>query len=281
MILGTRQARPSALITNRHVYSGRLMFIKRFVRSLVIVAAGACIANAKAGWTIRESQTDPSIVPGVVHQHLVAGDSETGPDATIDLAKFSSKSCRLRLIDNPEGADLATVMNHGNYIAGVNGGYFDENFAPLGLRISDGKKLSPLLRARLMTGLIVSTGSTIRILRVAEFAKNSRPATALQCGPLLVDRGHSVAGLDSQRTARRTFAAVTGSNEIALGYCSSVSLADLSKILASWSGDLKIQRALNLDGGSSSSFWFKRKDGSVFSKSEQKSVRDFLAITPE
>jgi hypothetical protein len=256
------------------------MFCQRFAYSLALILfVGATTAEAE--WTIRQSQTEPSIVPGAVHQHLVAGDSETGAEVTVDLGRFSPRSCRLRLVDNPEGADLATVMNRGNYIAGVNGGYFDENFDPLGLRISDGKALSPLRRARLMTGLIISTGSMTRILRASEFAKNSRPATALQCGPLLVDRGHTVAGLDSQRTARRTFAAVTGANEIVLGYCSSVSLADLSRILASWSGDLKIQRALNLDGGSSSSFWFKRKDGSVVSKSEQKSVRDFLAITSQ
>jgi uncharacterized protein YigE (DUF2233 family) len=132
-----------------------------------------------------------------------------------------------------------------------------------------------------MTGLIISTGPATRILRVPEFAKNSRPANALQCGPLLVDRGRAVTGLDSSRTARRTFAAVIGPNEIALSYCSHVSLADLAKIMAGWSGDLKVQRALNLDGGSSSAFWFKRKDGTAFSKSEQKSVRDFLAIVPK
>lgn len=254
------------------------MFIKRFVWSLVLFVF---IASADAAWTTRDSQTEPSSIAGAVYQHLLIGDPATGEEATVDLARFSPKSCRLQLIDNPQGADLATVMNRGNHVAGVNGGYFDENFAPLGLRISDGKTLSPLIRARLMTGLIVSTESTTRILRTAEFAKNSRPATALQCGPLLVDRGRAVAGLDSKRTARRTFAAVTGPNEILLGYCSSVSLADLAKILAGWSGDLKIQRALNFDGGSSSAFWFKRKDGPVFSRSEQKSVRDFLAIVPE
>jgi hypothetical protein len=45
--------------------------------------------------------------------------------------------------------------------------------------------------------------------------------------------------------------------------------------------DNKVQRALNLDGGSSSALWFKRKDGTVFSIREQKSVRDFVAVVPK
>jgi hypothetical protein len=66
-----------------------------------------------------------------------------------------------------------------------------------------------------------------------------------------------------------------------LGFCSDVTLADLSNILTTaLPADLKIQRALNLDGGSSSAFWFKRANGSAFSIGEEKVVRDFVAIVP-
>jgi hypothetical protein len=41
--------------------------------------------------------------------------------------------------------------------------------------------------------------------------------------------------------------------------------------------DLKVQRALNLDGGSSSGFWFAGADG-VFTIREQKRVRDYLGV---
>jgi hypothetical protein len=59
-------------------------------------------------------------------------------------------------------------------------------------------------------------------------------------------------------------------------------LAECGRILstAALAGDFKIWRALNFDGGSSSGFWFKRKDGTAFSISEQKTVRDFVAIVP-
>jgi len=56
-------------------------------------------------------------------------------------------------------------------------------------------------------------------------------------------------------------------------------LADLSNILAIVViPDFKIQRVLNLDGGSSSAFWFKRANGSAFSIAEQKPVRDFVTV---
>jgi hypothetical protein len=68
-----------------------------------------------------------------------------------------------------------------------------------------------------------------------------------------------------------------------VGICSGVSLAEFSKVLAttSFAEDLRIERALNLDGGSSTGFWFARENGTVFSIHEQKSVRDFVGIVPK
>ena len=103
---------------------------------------------------------------------------------------------------------------------------------------------------------------------------------AIQCGPFLIDRGQPTSGLNDSHRARRTFAATTSSNRALVGVCSGVSLAELAKILATTSlaEDLKIERALNLDGGSSTGFWFVRENDSAFSIPEQKSVRDFLGI---
>ena len=240
-----------------------------------------CVWTADGQWVVRDTRTEPSAVPGVVHQHTVLEDSSGGGKATLELAKFSPKSARLRLVDNPDGRDIAAVLGSANNVAGVNGGYFDESFAPLGLRIADGKKLSPLVRGRLLTGVVVSSDSKIQILRLSEFGKASHAAFAIQCGPFLIDRGAAVAGLDSKHTARRTFIAVSSSGEVIVGYCSDASLAELPAILLGYGGEAKIQRALNFDGGSSSAFWFKRKDGSVFSIGEQKSVRDFVAVAPQ
>ena len=84
------------------------------------------------------------------------------------------------------------------------------------------------------------------------------------------------------RLARRTFVAL-GGDRVALGFCSELSLGELAQILSSsrLAENWKIARALNLDGGSSSAFWFKRSNGSVFSIVEYKNVRDFVGVAPK
>ena len=210
-------------------------------------------------------------------------ENAAGERAELELAVFPVKSnLAFRLSDNPDGsADLAQAMSAGGFLAGVNGGYFDPNFAPLGLRMMNGKVVRPTLRARLLTGILLSAPGTTQILRLGEYSARRKASAALQCGPLLVDGGQPVKGLDQTRSARRTFAAVAG-DRAALGLCSEVSLAAAAEILSMMrlSEDSRVNRALNLDGGSSSAFWFKRADGSAFSISEMKNVRDFVGIAP-
>jgi hypothetical protein len=236
---------------------------------------------ARAEWTITSTRTEPAAVTGLEHRHIVLEESETGDRAMADLAIFSAKSCALRVLDNPGGEkNLAEAMEQAKCLAGVNGGYFDPNFAPIGLRVVDGRTLAPLLRARLLTGILTASPRGIQIVRLPEFSRKQKFDAAIECGPMIVDLGTKVRGLDDTRSARRTFVAVDRSDRAALGFCSEATLAGLARILASqFAADFKIQRALNLDGGSSSGFWFKRKDGSDFSISEQKSVRDFVGVT--
>jgi hypothetical protein len=241
-------------------------------------------STARAQWTQISSQSEPSPTRGIEHRYLVAEDSGTGDRASLELAVFSTKSCRLRVIDQPSEprVDLEEAVSRGNFLAGVNGGYFDPDYKPIGLLISDGRMIAPLQKARLLSGVLSASAKKVQISRVAEFSMAQKPDTAVECGPMVVDLGKPVRGLESTRAARRTFAAVGAGDKAALGFCSDVTLADLSNILASISlPDFKIQRALNLDGGSSSAFWFKRANGSAFSIDEQKPVRDFVVIVPK
>jgi len=239
----------------------------------------ALAATASAEWIEKNSRDENSFDGRVVHRHIDLAESETDNRAIVDLALFSTKSCRLRVIDNADGVNLSDAMRRTNCIAGINGGYFDPNFAPLGLRIIDGKVTSRLTRGRLMSGVLASDNA-IHIFRVAEFSLSRKPSAAIECGPFLVDLAKPVRGLEATRAARRTFAATGSGDRAALGFCSDATLADLARILAVPLGDLKIQRALNLDGGSSSGFWFRRNGGNAFAIPEEKTVRDFVGIMP-
>jgi exopolysaccharide biosynthesis protein len=210
-------------------------------------------------------------------------ETRTSDEATIDLAFFSTKSAALRVIDNPAGTeDLAAVMRRIHGWAGVNGGYFDPQNAPVGLLISDGKLIAPFRKARLLSGVLVMNKGRVEIVRANEYSPRKTATAALQCGPFLVDGGVPVAALNNTKPARRTFVLAGGAERIALGFCSPVTLAQLGEILATprLTADFRVQRALNLDGGSSSAFWFVGEPG-VFSISEQKTVRDFVAVVPK
>ena len=242
----------------------------------------AVAVTAHAGWSIRSSDLEPGR-EGIAHRHVVLENASANESAVVDLAIFSAKSCTLRVIDNPTGETLSDTMPRKKYAAGVNGGYFSSDFAPIGLLISDGKIVAPLQRARLITGVLSASARGVQILRVREFSRREKISAAVQCGPFLVDHYELVRGLDDSTAARRTFAATVTNDRALLGICSEISLAELAAILTTTrlADDLKIQRALNLDGGSSSSFWFARENGSAFSIREQKPVRDFVAVVPK
>ena len=242
----------------------------------------AVAATAHAEWTIRSGDLEPGRA-AIAHRHAVLENASENESAVIDVAIFSAKSCTLHVIDNPRGETLSDVLSRAKCAAGVNGGYFSADFAPVGLLIADGRMIAPLQRARLITGVLSASSRGVQILRVREFSRREKTGAAVQCGPFLVDHYELVRGLDDSAAARRTFAATGTHDRALLGVCSEISLAKLAKILTTTrlADDLKIQRALNLDGGSSSAFWFARETGGAFSIREQKLVRDFVAIVPK
>jgi exopolysaccharide biosynthesis protein len=238
---------------------------------------------ASADWSVSSSEAEKGSAAGVEHRHVVLAETESGEEATLDLALFSTKSATVRVADNPAGhEDLASVMRRVRGLAGVNGGYFDPQNAPVGLLISDGKLIAPFRKARLLSGVLAATKGSVELLRAAEYSSRKTATAALQCGPFLVDAGAAVSGLNNTKSARRTFVLTTGRDRGALGFCSPVTLAQMGEILATarLTPDLKVQRALNLDGGSSSAFWFAGERG-LFSIPEQKTVRDFVVIVPK
>ena len=214
---------------------------------------------------------------------MVVEDAAAGQRVAVDVAFFSAKSTALRVIDNPNGQSLGAVMKREKCVCGVNGGYFDTEFKPIGLRISEGRTFAPLRRARLITGILLQSSRGIDVIRVGEISHTKKIAAAIQAGPFLVEESKRIHGLNDSQLARRTFAGIASSDRALLGVCSAVSLAELANILATApvAADYKIRRAMNLDGGSSSAFWFAREDGSAFSIPGQKPVRDFVGVLPK
>lgn len=222
--------------------------------------------------------TDVAPEHAVEHRHVIMS-NESSAEATIELAVFSTKAATLRVFDEATEprAELATVMAREQAVAGVNGGYFDPDYAPVGLLVIDGKTISPFRKARLLSGIMVAGKGGVQLLRAAEFSPKRSVTTAVQCGPFLVDRAQPVPGLNDTRGARRTFVATSGGERAAIGFCSGATLAELAQMLSANGvlGEAKILRAMNLDGGSSSGFWF---NGGSVSIAERKTVRNFVGL---
>lgn len=258
---------------------GRITRRKSYARYLCTILLFAIAASAQAEWKIVSTESE-SAPAGVEHQHAIVEDAAGGQRATVDVAIFSAKSCALRVIDNPEGESLAAMMKREKCLCGVNGGYFDPEFKPIGLRVAGGQTFSPLRRARLITGVLLQSQRGIDVIRVGEFSQTRKIVAGIQSGPFLVERSERIRGLNQSQRARRTFAAIASNDRALLGLCSNVSLAELANILATApvAGDYKIRRAMNLDGGSSSAFWIARENGDAFSIPGQKPVRDFVGV---
>jgi len=260
--------------------SGLLGISEKFARVALVLLA--ITTTARAEWKIVSAESEPGRA-GIEHRHVVVEDAAAGQRVAIDAAVFSTKSTALRVIDNPDGQSLGAVMKREKYVCGVNGGYFDTEFKPIGLRVAEGTTFSALRRARLITGILLQSDRGIDVVRVSEFSLTKKIITAVQSGPFLVEGNKRIRGLNDSQLARRTFAGIGTNDRAFLGFCSDVSLAELANILATAPivADSKTRRAMNLDGGSSSTFWFAREDGSAFSISGRKPVRDFVGVAPK
>lgn len=251
-------------------------------RAAFLAALLALLGNLQAGWQIISTQHlgNPDSGIQVLETQLERKNSKGS--ARLVAIVFENRSHTLRVIDSPKPGQstLASVMESRQAIGGVNGGYFEADFTPVGLVISEGKTLQRLKKAKLLSGIVaVSPKGAFSILRSNRFdPKPGAYREAIQCGPMLVENSIPVPGLNAEKIARRTVVATGSGKQGALIYLSSVSLADAAEILAlpKILGNWTPTSALNLDGGSSSGLWAK----DVVSLPEIKRVRNFLEVVP-
>ncbi len=236
----------------------------------------------RAAWILESSTSLSTRSPAVRHELKTVAD---GRAVKLHLVKFDRRQLTLRVIDlRPEMSVAAAVQSQGG-LAGVNGGYFKPDGSPLGLVISGGMKIHALEHSKILSGVLVVTAHGASLLRTAEFRQSSRMANrkeALQAGPFLVDHGIAVAGLNATRAAERTVLLADKQGVAALLISQPVTLAEMARILVTPGifPELTIDRALNLDGGSSTALWVDAQP-EAFSHPEWKPVRNAVALVPK
>ncbi len=173
---------------------------------------------------------------------------------------FDSRTHRLRVADQPGGPgsrwpDAAAAAKALGGIAAVNAGFFTPEGAPLGLAISAGNAAGHWNRASSLGSGVWHPGAIVR--REALGPQGARRhSELLQAGPMLVENGRSVSGLESTKASARTVILWDGGTRWWIGVSSPASLAETARVLdsenpAGW----RARHALNLDGGRSSDLW--------------------------
>ena len=263
---------------------------------LVLLLVIAVPAMVRAGdWELLASGTPEDLGEGIAFVEKTvraAGDNGLLSKRRLQLVFFESRFFTLKVIDQGTAeqavhGDISAAMKSSFCLAGCDGGFFHPDFRPLGLMIADGERINSFETSKLLSGLVIADGSGLRLQRRSEFRDHRGITSLLQAGPFLVDRGVVVKGLSSEPARRRTFLVwngKTGSDgRWAMGTSSALSLAELGAVLADRDviTEFPPQRALNLDGGSSTGLYFDRGAGRKdYAVSPYKRVRNFLGIVP-
>jgi len=257
-------------------------FLKIHGRAAFFAALLAFVGNTRANWEILSTEIlgNPAEGVSVIETNLQRNASEGS--ARLVAIVFDNRSHTLCVVDSPKPGKsrLSTTLESRQAIGGVNGGYFEPDFKPVGLVVSEGKIRQKFKKAKILTGIVAtSPKGSVSIFRSNRFdPKPAAYSEAIQCGPMLIEDSAPVEGLNTQKIARRTAVATGPNHRCALIYLTSVTLADaaeilsLPKILGAWAPST----ALNLDGGSSSTLWAR----DIISLPEIKRVRNFLEVVP-
>jgi uncharacterized protein YigE (DUF2233 family) len=246
-----------------------------------------CFIFAAICFSRAESSLQQWTELGTLEGGVVAWEGEGwSDDRTIRLAgvSFPSSKSIFHVVDNPpeNRQSLSSALAAGGAVAGSNGGYFHKDFTPLGLAISRGEIIHRFERARLLSGVLAVRRGRMELVRSGKFKSGGDVQEALQAGPWLVEKGLPVAGLDDTRSARRTIVANDGKGQWALIATSSITLADVARLLCAKGiiGPLKIANALNLDGGSSTALQAGLSPEILINIAALGSVRNYLTIAP-
>ena len=186
---------------------------------------------------------------------------------TFEGVSYDSRSHRLRVIDQADGPGTRYVTTQDlaqktNALLAINAGFFTPEGAPLGLVISEGKTSGGWNSASsLGSGIFRETsGGTASIVRRTSRSDVSGARELLQAGPLLIENGKIVFGLETQKIAVRSIILSDGQSRWWIGITSPCSLSALAQAVSQTSpAPWKVKMALNLDGGRSTDLFVSEK----------------------
>jgi len=211
-----------------------------------------------------------------------------GDRVSLQLIFFTSPTYEIKVVDQGNGAmpaypGLGAAFSRNGCVAGTNGGFFHPDYRPAGLMITDSGRVNKFEGGSLLSGVLYCDAKGIYLTRRAAFKDDKKITALIQSGPYLIDGGASTRGLSTSPSRRRTFVCTDWRGNWAIGITSSISLATLGDLLADPDviKEWKVNRALNLDGGSSTGLYYDRGPSQTdVVVPNWKRVRNLIGIAP-
>ncbi len=194
------------------------------------------------------------LAPGIEYQDLDA--SFLTPWSHIHAFRINLKNNQLSLTRASDLADLsASAADYAKFskaLLAINGGFFDHNFKPLGLRISNKKQYIPLKKIS-WWGIFYIQHQKPYLTTTSRFESNNQIDFAIQSGPRLLIDNH-IPRLKPGR-AERSALGITSDNHIIMIVTENFPLSTTELASLMKAAPLNCRHALNLDGGSSSQLY--------------------------
>jgi uncharacterized protein YigE (DUF2233 family) len=224
------------------------------------------------------------LAPGIEYSRLPA--PLVNPSGLLHAFRIDLRHYQLRLATaQAQQAPVDSVKNMAqvnNAVIGVNGGFFNPDAKPLGLRVNEGEMTSNL-RSISWWGVFYIQNGKPNIKSYRDFRFSPKMSFAIQSGPRLVVNG-SIPHL-KPGVASRTALGITKDKKIILVVTEMglrIATARLAEILQhpESKGGLDCAQALNLDGGSSTQLYVKLPSFSLYVPGFN-DVADAILVVPK
>jgi hypothetical protein len=244
-----------------------------------------CSARAQQWRLVSSSKAEPlgHGVQSVIKQ--IAGPTK----AEIRIVMFDEKQCDLHVVANsdPRTAWPLDEIGHARKALAVcNGGYFNVsgNFGPVGMEIAEGTRSEKFVAGEWVGGLMVRQGKA-SLVWSNEFQDAPDISEFVQCSPWLVSEGRIwpvSPGKEPEPRNNRTFIMTDAAGRWAIGTAKRTGLLELAHILITPGiiTEMKVNRALNLDGGPSTGLWCRSESGAVQFEKPGWAVRNAIIVAP-
>ncbi len=253
---------------------------------LLLAVLALMLAGQTSSWRIESS----SKAAPLGHEAVFVIKTINGPTKVeMKLIFFDEKNCAIRMGVNATqimAAALNELGSEAKALAVCNGGYFHAggDFGPAGLEVAGGKRADEFRGDRGWVGALMVRQDKASLILEKEFQDAPDISEFVQCSPWLIDQGHISPLLLQGRDQRnqRTFVLTDGAGRWAIGVCKGVGLLELAQILITPGiiSEMKVKRALNLDGGPSTGLWCRNADGREHFEKPGWAVRNAIMVVP-